>query len=213
MALANRVARGLSLLLHPVFLPSIFGFIAYPLLSDYQLYHALVFIFLVALPGLLTFLFLRLKNEGDFFVVTRKNRLIPLIGILVGTIFLAVGSGAFLPEKLFPGYLIVIVFFLSFLAIVITIYWKISLHLLGWAAALGATLSIRFVLPANWMGEHGIADVFFQSNLFLSLLIICLIAAAWARFYLGSHGISQLLAGFIIGFSTSFGLLLAIGLP
>jgi membrane-associated phospholipid phosphatase len=190
-------AKATSVLLHPIFIPLYFGWYAYPLSGVWLRYHVLVAVFLAVIPGILSGLWLLIRKEENFFLVEKANRIVPLGAVIIGIAFLAVGSGAWLPGYIHPGFLLVNVFLLTFFALLVTLYWKISLHGIGWGAASGGALAV-WLLPGGLTTEIGLDGL--PS---LTLLLLCLGASVMvflARLVLKAHHPSQLIAGWACGF-------------
>lgn len=76
-----------------------------------------------------------------------------------------------------------------FLALLITPFWKISLHSLG----MGALISFVVILGVSCMQDFTIAAC-------ISVALTGLVC--WARLYLEAHTPMQLLVGFVVGAAT-----------
>lgn len=203
------LAKAISFIFHPVFIPLGFGLLYYPTSGYYARYHLLVLVFLVVLPGLVTAAWLGLRKEQKLFVVDRPNRLLPLAMVVLGSVFLAVGCGAWLPGDVFPGFMVLNVFIIGFLSFLITLYWKISLHLIGWGAAFGAALVASiFQSKAEFFLDSGFTEPLNgpEFSLVAALAIVIGLSVAWARHYLGSHDKVQMIAGWLLGLLTMSGL-------
>ncbi|MFN8397950.1 MAG: hypothetical protein U0176_25260, partial [Bacteroidia bacterium] len=139
------VARVISLVCHPIWLPMVYA--AWRTHGDPEQTKLLVVlaIFGVIFPGLVTLLWIWFKSEIDVFVISRPNRIVPLIAGLIGMAFFAVANGGLLPERLFQGELMAITILLLFIGIIVTLFWKISLHLLSWGA-----VNVFIFQTGNW---------------------------------------------------------------
>ncbi len=76
------------------------------------------------------------------------------------------------------------------MCLVVSLYWKISLHL----TAMGAVVALLVV-----MNIAGVGDMMVP----LMIAILCAGALASARLYLGCHNGQQVLAGFCGGFAVA----------
>lgn len=71
----------------------------------------------------------------------------------------------------------------SFLLLLINIYWKISAHAIGIA------------IPS--------ATLYFLFGIYSLPFILIIIAVLWSRIYLGLHTITQVIIGFLLGYSVT----------
>lgn len=88
---------------------------------------------------------------------------------------------------------------LALMALLITFFWKISLHSIGWGTVCGWIAATQFHYWVSDVAIHG--DVANVAPLWL--LIPAVIASAvvfWARHVLGSHDWRQMFAGWWLGF-------------
>lgn len=116
----------------------------------------------------------------------REDRFIPLF---VMVIFLYATSRFFdgiIALGLYNFYLICNMF-LCVVVFWINIYWKISMHGIGWGA-LSATLLIMTTVLADIFLPYFIISIFVSG------------VVGSARLYLKSHSASQIYAGFAVGF-------------
>lgn len=180
--LAKAVARILSVLFHPGFLPFYF-LIAYSANKSHRVYIlAVAFLLLVGLPLLGTVLYLRTKGVKDYYTVERKHRFalfgFHAVGIAVLWAAMQYGLQGYLPAWWIPA-----VFLFNALGFGVTLWWKISLHMMGMSAMLGIMLAYSSVFPA-----------------YLWLIVPALmVSIGWARVYLRSHDGWQIAAGTLLG--------------
>ena len=178
------LARLISFLFHPIWLPLMYVALEENEDPQFGKLFVLVSLCLVVFPGLVALGWMYLRDEVDFFVMAQANGIVPLVGMLLGLAFFAVANGGFLPDNLFQGELMAIGILLVFISLLVTLFWKISIHMIGW----GAVAGFAFV-----------AGISTQAWLLLGIGIPISVAVAWARMRLGSHDIAQILVGFGTG--------------
>jgi hypothetical protein len=182
------VARVLSLIFHPIWLPPAFA--TWQAWGDPGLptLLAVIFIFLVGFPGAVTLLWMWLRAEIDIYVIAQANRLVPMISSLIGLAFFAVANGALLPERLFQGKLIAVLILLVFISILVNFFWKISVHMLSFGAVV------------TFVGVHAS-----ETGCWWALMVALLISGlvAWARIHVGSHDRAQVIVGWLSGIAAA----------
>lgn len=182
-----------SVLFHPMLMPVLGIFLIFNLGSHlsfmpYEAKRAIyitVFLTTCILPISLLPLLYQFKAIKSFAMQTSRERLWPII-------FTALFSylGLLLLKKMgLSG--VLQIFILStlialFAAGAITVFWKISLHMMGIGGVTGAILA---------MGLRYNLDV----TLFLSLLILASGLTGSSRLYLGAHTPAQVYAGYFLG--------------
>lgn len=152
-------AKVISWTFHPLFIP-LYGLLiifAAPTLFWYIPFKVKKILFLVLMTNnvliplsLIPFLRYR-KLIGSWSVEKRNERIIPLIAVLILysiTTFIMIG----LPIPLFVKGFFISTSFLILIVLVITFWWKISLHSAGAGALLGIvmTLSLRMSVSLTW---------------------------------------------------------------
>lgn len=139
------------------------------------------------LPLAICCLYAMSKNV-DFDIPNRMDRAIPLLIVipsyLVGLIVLYGVSAPVVICVLMFGYFIV-----AFLVVLISFYWKISLHVMGIAGP-SVVLAYVFGLP----------------GLVFGLILVPLVM--WSRVYLGRHTVLQVIIGALMGLCLVEGLLI-----
>lgn len=187
-------ARIVSVVFHPIWLPLVFA--AWKAWGDPLLPRLLLVIFgcIVAFPGAVALLWMWIRTETDWFVMSQGNRLVPMVATLIGLAFFAVANGGLLPERLFQGQLMATLILLVFISILVNLFWKISVHLISW----GAVTSF-----CCWNAMQGGSWVIFAVTIPLALLI------AWARIRVGSHDKAQVIVGWFSGIVAAAGIVLA----
>lgn len=196
MTLPQKIAHGISWALHPFVLPvyvialllTATAFSLYP--SGLKLYLLwVVTLYTIILPLLSLGVLRSLGRISDWRVDTRRERVWPLaIGIVC--YLLCALTIAKVPSAIFLRKFMVAAACCEVLCLVVTCYWKISLHLTG----MGAVVAL-FVLM-NFIGVGTMAWP-------LMVAILCAGLLASTRLYLGCHNLMQVLAGFCGGFSVA----------
>jgi len=188
----------LSVIFHPAFLP-VYGLLiifSAPTFLYYIPYDIKRIIFLLAtvnmtIVPLALMPFLKYRNLiSSYSVDTRTERVVPL-GI--GSMMYMITTFIFCSYQI-PG--LIKSFMLgasigSFLLLVITFRWKISIHAAGAGGLLGSVMTMSIRTNANLV-------VFWIPLIIVAGLVMS------ARLILGSHTPAQVYAGFLIGFFSFF---------
>ena len=161
----RKIANTLSWVLHPFLLP----------------------VYLMAL--LLTMTTFALYSANVKFYFMRRERLLPL---LIGTVCYVLCALTFakIPSAIFLRKFMVAAACCEAMCFVVSLRWKISLHLTG----MGAIVALLVVMNVVGVGNMLIP---------LAAAILCAGALASARLYLGCHNPRQVAAGFFGGFCVS----------
>lgn len=212
------IANGISVLLHPVFMPVICCILLYYAMPEsfaaikpkvLSGWLGMIVINTVMFPVLLMLLLRGLGFIKSLYLKDVKERVIPLIGIMVFYFWAYwVVKNVGVPIKAETAFikdaisgptvpLIAHVLFLGnfwgvIVVFLITIFYKISMHTAGVGAMLGF-----------------VAVMMIMSNSFLLIpLIIAILAAiviGWARYSLGAHEPKQLWMGYAVGIAAQIG--------
>ena len=153
----------------------LFLFIGFLLISKFDLFLSLAFF----VPCVFWICWAKIKKE-TWDISNKENRLIPLIFTLVYLLSLDV----FWKNKF------IIIFLVNVsIILIITKFWKISMHNYGLSA-------MSYLIYA------------FTNNIWLSLLyLILVVITGYARIYLKKHTFSQVIAGTILGIIVNYLLL------
>jgi hypothetical protein len=127
-------------------------------------------------------------------VMAQGNRIVPLVASLLGLAFFAVANGGLLDERLFQGELMAICILLVFISLIVTLFWKISIHLIAWGSV-GVFTSLYAITTGQWW--------------VLGVVVPITAATAWARYYLKSHDWKQLVVGYLAGICAAVLIVLA----
>ena len=148
-----------------------------------------VALYAIIIPVLTLGVLRSLGRITDFRVDDRRERLLPL---LIGTVCYVLCAITFvkIPSPIFLRKFMIAAACCEMLCFVVSLRWKISLHLTG----MGAVVALLVVMNIIGVG-----------NMLVPLLIaiLCAGALASARLYLGCHNGAQVLAGFCGGFAVS----------
>lgn len=189
-----RLAQVISILGHPIFMPLYaFGLLIYtnPYInmmvstgSRYFIITILV-VFTITLPVITALLFKLFGLIDSVFMKTTKERMWPFI---ITLIWYCMGYQLFnkiqVPQSL--NLLMIGTISVISVAIIITIRWKISIHMLGIGGVIGAII--------------GISQRFqFDHSLLLIVLFLFAGLIGYSRLKTKSHNFQQIYIGFIIG--------------
>ncbi|MBH83744.1 MAG: hypothetical protein CMP70_03610 [Flavobacteriales bacterium] len=189
-----RLAQVISILGHPIFMPLYaFGLLIYtnPYInmmvstgSRYFIITILV-VFTITLPVITALLFKLFGLIDSVFMKTTKERMWPFV---ITLIWYYTGYQLFnkiqVPQSL--NLLMIGTISVISVAIIITIRWKISIHMLGIGGVIGAII--------------GISQRFqFDHSLLLIVLFLFAGLIGYSRLKTKSHNFQQIYIGFIIG--------------
>ena len=188
------IARLISIILHPIFIPVISFYLSIKMVPDlnftianYQNYILLILIICTIMLPVLCMLFLIKFNVISSLEMTKnQERPIPLLltsGFLILSLKLTEKLLVFTPvlKKELVGAIIIIL-----LASIISKFWKISLHMLGVGGLIGVLVSLQYLYGG-------------LSSMIIYFILIAGITAM-ARIYIKAHNHSQIYVGFIVGF-------------
>lgn len=192
----RKIANTLSWVLHPFLLPvylmallltmTTFAFYS----TNVKLYFMwVVALYAIIIPFLTLGILRSLGRISDFRVDDRRERLLPL---LIGTVCYVLCALTFakIPSAIFLRKFMVAAACCEAMCFVVSLRWKISLHLTG----MGAIVALLVVMNVVGVGNMLIP---------LAAAILCAGALASARLYLGCHNPRQVAAGFFGGFCVS----------
>jgi hypothetical protein len=187
------LSKIISIIFHPMLMPTLGVFLIFQAGTHLSLLpfeakriiYLTVFISTFIMPVSLLPLFLQLKVISSIQMETARERIIP---VFVTGIFYFLGY--LLLKRM--GVLSVLGSFILaslmavFIAVAITFFWKISMHMIAIGGLTGVMLAMamRFNLDLTFL---------------LSLLILASGIIASARLYVGAHNQAQIYAGFILG--------------
>ncbi len=174
----NLYAKTISILFYPSLLQALMASV----LVNQPVNFWWIWIFFLILPVLFSWLYLKSIKMPKIhkWVIPKEFRILPLTFALMGNVLFYILFCE--KEAFFVKAITLSSVLLTAFALLITYFWKISLHMIGMGA-----FSIFLVF-------------FFQFNFWVILLVLVLSQqVAWARIYLKSHDIWQILAGYFLG--------------
>ena len=192
----RKIANTLSWVLHPFLLP-VYLMAVLLTMTTFAHYSAemkfylmwVVTLYAIIIPLFSLGVLRSMGRISDFRIDNRNERIWPL---LIGTICYVLCAITFakIPSAIFLRKFMVAAACCEAMCLVVSLRWKISLHLTG----MGALVALLVVMNIVGVG-----------NMLIPLMaaILCAGALASARLYLGCHNGAQVLAGFCGGFGIS----------
>jgi len=189
----TNVARLISYLFHPLLMPSYIFllllnsniFFSPGLAGSFKLtLLGLICLTTILFPLLFIFLLYKKKIVHSIFLESREERIYPILIIAIFyylTYYLMKGIRT---SPVFSYYMLGATL-LTILALIITFYSKISLHMLGMGGMSGLILGLVFNLSLN--SEYLLAVIFVSG------------ITGFARLKLNSHKPSEIYSGFLVG--------------
>jgi membrane-associated phospholipid phosphatase len=150
-----------------------------------------VILFSFAIPAILIFLLFRMGIISDLSLKVRRERFYPYLITLLSYSAMIV----FYYRMHMPRWFMMIMaasVAIMVIAIFITLLWKISAHMFGIGGLIGGAMAVSFYVE--------------RSNpyyMFMGLFIIAGLVGT-SRLILKRHTLSQVIAGFLLGFLVSF---------
>lgn len=189
----RKIANTLSWVLHPFLLPvylmavllTMTTFAHYSTQMKFYLMWV-VALYAIVIPFLVLGVLHSLGRISSFKVDNRRERWLPLAVGIVCYVLCAI-TFAKIPSAIFLRKFMVAAACCEAMCLVVSLWWKISLHLTG----MGAVVALLVVMNIVGVG-----------NMLIPLMVAILAAGALAsaRLYLGCHNGAQVLAGFCGGF-------------
>jgi membrane-associated phospholipid phosphatase len=207
-------SKFISILIHPIFIP-LYAFFCYVNIGHFsilnlqnltsnQLYvfSGLIVFFTILFP-ITSILIMRKSNIiSDYELSVRKERMPVLISSLIylGVYYYLIRSLELnkFEVEIFGSFLSVIWggIIVSLLCILITYFWKISLHTAAISGLAGGLMALSLLLTP-------ISN--FQEIVLLNSVAILLVGiVGFSRLFLKAHNYLQVIAGMILGFSVEF---------
>lgn len=195
----KRIARLLTILFHPLLVPfymliillniNILFAMLIPVKVKLAL-SGLVFLTTILFPLLVIFLLYRMKLIKSFYLESKEERIYPLLTMAVSYYITYYILKSFPISFIFSYYMLGSTF-LAILALIISFYRKISLHMIGIGGILGLLLglSLNLGLDLTWL---------------LVISIILSGVLGFARIQSNSHKPSDIYSGFLVGAGVMF---------
>ena len=193
-----KLSKVISFFFHPIFMPTYTIFLLFafsPLFSDFMSMSQkiqivqLVIIFTLLLPIFSVLTLKKFNVVTSIYMENREERRWPLLFTIIWYYLLfrfldSIHIQYIVIQLLFGAMLILL------LAIIVSNFWKISLHMLGIGGVLGAFFAIQTL---------------FGGNIFLIItLLFCAGLVGFARVNEDAHTLKQVYLGFLVGFCTEF---------
>jgi hypothetical protein len=189
----TKLARVISYLFHPLLIPfyillflvNVNTFISPGLAPSFKLtLLGVICLTTILFPLLFVFLLYKKKLVRTLFLETREERIYPLLIIAIFYYLTYYVMKGIHISPVFSYYMLGATF-IAILALTITLYRKISLHMLGVGGMSGLILGLSFNLSLN--------------TIYFLLLIVVSGVTGWARLKLDSHKPSEIYSGFLVG--------------
>ena len=191
-----RFSKFISYVFHPVFVPLIILFILFnftPVLANStsnnicvnSIYILFALIYTI-LPVLTSIVLVKFGLIGSFEMHDNRDRIVPLMTNIIYMILGGIINSSCLNIFPFVKLIFLAIFIITICALVISFFWKISLHMLAAGNMLAVFVSSNFLIEPNLF------------LVFISLVFALIIA--FSRYSEGSHTIPQLILGMVIGF-------------
>lgn len=192
--MAKSIARIVSVLLHPLFMPVYGLLIIFQADSSVMLqlpYEAKRLIIIVVaintliLPALVMPIFRKMNVIKSLEMHSHRERILPITFTLIPYFF------SFYFLKRLPIFSEISLFMLGaifavFAALAMSVWWKVSIHMIG----IGGLVGLAFALTFN---------AYFSMLPYLLIAILLSGVVAWARLRLYTHSPAQVYTGFGVG--------------
>jgi hypothetical protein len=198
------VAKIISYLFHPLFMPTygmflvffsnqLNGFNLYALpemMTTNKMIFAIIIIFTLLIPGIAALVLKRMGQIKSLQMENRRERLLPFA--ITGFCYLT--SSVIIQNTLENVNQMILIILAGaqlaiLLSLVISVYWKISIHMIGIGGMVGTEILMMNVFHFSW-------DAVLYGTLFIAGLV------GFARLRLNAHQPAEVLAGFIVGVIT-----------
>lgn len=192
------IAHVISTVFQPLLMPTygvmlIFVYTYFGMIYLPQFWQILlpVVLFSFAMPALLIYMLYRMGIISDLSLKIRKERFYPYIITLISysamiVFYLRMGMPMWFIMIMAASVAIMVI------AIIITLVWKISAHMFGVGGLVGGAMAVAYFVE--------------RSNPYFMFMGLFLIAGliGTSRLILQRHTLSQVIAGFLLGFMVSF---------
>ncbi len=199
----NKLAKVISYLLHPLFMPiySFFLLFHYNTYLNYSIapivkkvLYTIIFFNTIIAPASISYFLVKKGTIKSIEMDTKEERLIPFLTTSIFFIFSCILLYSFPVPRIF--FLIILGATISvILAFFINISWKISTHMIGIGGVIGILLG---------MSQRMLIDL--QMPVIVGFLCVGILGSA--RLKLEAHTPMQIYSGFLIGFFVEFFLLI-----
>ncbi len=192
------LSKIISIIFHPMLMPTLGIFLifqagthlSYLSPDSKRIIYLAVFISTCIMPLSLLPLFLQLKIIKSFQMEAAKERLFPVfvtgVFYFLGYVLLKKMGVPSLLENFILSSIVAV-----FIAVTITYFWKISMHMI----AIGGVSAVLLALTLRYQVDL---------TIWLSLIVIISGITASSRLHLGAHNPLQVYLGYFVGFSIVF---------
>ena len=190
----KKIARLISYLFHPLLMPTYGIFLVFQL-NTYltfqytpharRFFYLLIFTFTFLAPLLIALYLLRQNYISSLHIPNRKERWLPFLFTTMFYLFTyyllnEINAASIFDAMIFGAALSVIV------ALIITFFWKISIHMVGIGGLVGIIYALtQFMAP--------------DAHLFIAGLLLIAGLVGFSRVSLHAHSLNQVIAGFVTG--------------
>ena len=199
-----RFSKFISYVFHPVFIPLVILFTLFnftPIIANStsnnicvkSIYILFILIYTI-LPILTSVVLVKFRLIGTFEMHENKDRIVPLMMNIIYMLIGGIINSSCLNVFPFIKLIFLAIFIMTVCALIISFFWKISLHMLAAGNMLAVFVSSNFLI---------------EPNLFLVFIsLVSSLIIALSRFSESAHTIPQLIFGMAIGFCTQILLVL-----
>ncbi len=192
------IAHVISTIFQPLLMPAygvmlLFLYTYFGVIYSHQFWLIItpILLFSFVIPATLIYLLYRLKIISDLSLKIRKERFYPYFITLLSYSIMMV----YYHRMRMPTWFVMMIagsIAIMIIAIFITLKWKISAHMFGIGGLTGGAMSVSYFV------EHSNPYLMFMGLFILAGLI------GTSRLILRRHTLSQVVAGFLLGFSVSY---------
>lgn len=190
-----KVAKVISILGHPMFMPLMAVYLLLQFnpyinqnisLSLQKIVFGTIALFTIILPLLTAFILKQFNLISSIYMQSKEERIWPFSLTLLWYYFcFEILIKLNLPNTVYLMFIGAIAVISA--ALLITFYWKISIHMLGIGGLTGALIGISYRFDLNWI-------------LLICAMILISGFIGYARLKTNSHNFKQIYFGFILGF-------------
>ncbi len=195
----KNLSKLLSFVLHPLLMPTIGLFliftignhISYVPIQIKRIIYITVFVSSCLLPISITPLLFILKKVKTVYMKTKEERIWPMFisGFFFWGGYYFLSLIAAVPTFILKYILAIVI--TIYASLIITFFWKISIHMIGIGGLAGGILAFAYMFGVDL-------------HFLLSLIIVASGLLGVARLYLDAHKPAQVYAGFALGFIMVF---------
>lgn len=189
--LISTIFQPLLMPIYSVMILFVYTYFGVYYLHQFWLIITPVLLFSFAIPAVLIFMLYKIGVISDLSLKVRSERIYPYIITLISY---SVMIFFYYRMRMPTWFLMIMVSSVAimFVAILITLKWKISAHMFGIGGLIGGAMSVSYFV------EH--SNPYFM---FMGLFIIAGLVGT-SRLILKRHTLAQVIAGFLLGFLFSF---------